>query len=151
MLREPIDQHVAARLRDIEQRNPSANRVGALRERAPNRHALVGWIDDHLFHDTSSIRRLTLDDPIGPETHPANTAENFPASPPATMILIFSGLRNLGIFCASCSGVGSVKPNAFGGTPSPLSAFGINSRIGRDVTSWMRARTCALLHLSRAI
>src|SRR6266446_9685485 len=151
MLGEAIDQDVAARLGDIEQRDAADYRARARGEHAPNRHSLVGRIDDHLFHVTSSIRRLTLDEPIAPDTHPANTAEHFPASPPATMILIFSGLRNFGIFCASCASVGFVMPSAFSEIPSPLSSSGSSSLIGREVTSWIRARTCALLHLSRAI
>src|SRR5271154_5667029 len=129
MLGQPIDQDAAARLGDVEQRHAARNRIGAPRERAANRHAFVGWIDDHLFHAVSSIRRLTLDDPIGPETHPANTAENFPALPPATMILISSGLRNFAIFSASRSSVG--VPSALSGIPSPLLSSRINSRSGR--------------------
>src|SRR5208282_886248 len=143
MFGEPVDQHVAARLGNVEQPDAAGDGVRACGERAANRHALVSRIDDHLFHAVSSIRRLTLDDPIGLETHPANTAENFPALPPATMILISSGLRNFAIFSASCSSVG--VPSAPGGIPSPLSSSRSNSRNGRDVTSWIRARTSALL------
>src|SRR5262249_44504663 len=93
MLGQAIHQHVAARLGDITHRAPPFYRPGAFSERAPYRHALIGWIADSLLHGSPSIRRLTLDEPIGPKPHPANTAENSPPSPPATIILIFAAER----------------------------------------------------------
>src|SRR5581483_10447890 len=150
-LRQPIHEHLAARLGDIEQGDPAGNPSASRGKRAPYRHTLIGGINDHLFHRVSSIRRLTLDEPIGPETHPAKIAENLPPSPPATMILIFSAERNFGILCSSCSGVGSLMPKALSGIPSPHSSSGRSSRSGRAVTSWIRLRTCALLHSSRAM
>src|SRR6266478_3912432 len=122
----------------------------ARRERTAERHALVGRVDD-FGHDTSSILRLTLIEPIGPLNHPPNALENLPASPPATMILIFSGLRNLGMRCSSWSAEGLARPKCLSAIPSPALASGNNSRIGRALASWIRLRTCALLQPSRLI
>src|SRR4029077_20030680 len=128
----------------------------ARREGAAERHALVGRIDNfgrlgHSDLNTSSILRLPLIEPIGPLNHPPNVLENLPASPPATMILIFSGLRNLGMRCSSCSADGLARPNCLSATPSPALASCNNSRIGRALASWIRVRTCALFQPSRLI
>src|SRR6185437_13903514 len=155
-LLDTVEQDIAARLDDVEQRHHAAQMLRARGERAAERHALIGRIDNsdrsgHSGSVTSSIFRLTLIEPIGPLNHPPNALENFPASPPATMILIFSGLRNFGTRCSSCSADGLLRPNCLSAIPSPALASARSSRIGLALASWIRLRTCALVQPSRLI
>ena len=55
LIRELVDQHVATRLGDIQQRDGAGDLAASFCERAPDRHALVGRI--HYAHSCLSTPR----------------------------------------------------------------------------------------------
>src|SRR6266852_4025822 len=139
--------HVAADLVDVEQSDCAADVLRAFGERAPYGHALIGWVENS--HGTSSILRLVGIEPKTPLAHPPNIAENLPAGPPATTIWIFFVLWNFGTSLPSSTSLRSrfLTRSEYASYP-PESSFGINSRNGRAVISWIRRRTSSLVQRS---
>src|SRR5207247_1787982 len=97
-LLEAVQQVVALGLRDVEQRDDLAVEARRPRRRLAGHGHGVGGVEI-LGHRILLITRLLPFENVQPGT----TAENRPAVPPATRILMCCGARNFGIGVASCS------------------------------------------------
>src|SRR5262249_57940019 len=124
-LLDAIEQVIALRLRDIEQRDHLAVEARRPWRRLAGHGHGVGGVEI-LGHRILLITRLLPFENV----HPGTTAEKRPAVPPATRILMCSGARNLGMSVASCSGSGNLRSTC-SGRPSPPLVPGTSSRTGR--------------------
>src|SRR5262249_15065617 len=117
---EAVEEHVAARFRDVEQADRLAAEGSRALDAAPDRQVpLAGRLEKHTAHPR--ISRITGSLPIAPLAQPAIAIENKPAPPPQwTMRRPFG--RNFGsVADANDSGAPSAIPPA----PRTSSAPGI--------------------------
>ena len=89
-----------------------------------------------------SIFLETTVEPMAPVTQPWKAAENFPASEPATTMWMYLPSANFGVGVASISAV--ILAAEATGMPAPETSLDTISLRGREVTSWMRARSRSL-------
>ena len=121
---ELVEEHVAARLADVEQpdRRRQPRRRGASGRPARRRARAVGSRIGQRHGDTRS--RVTGSRPISPPTQPPMTIENSPASPPAWASRMRSGAANFGTgISGSLDPLGSM-PSAMPPAPRTSSPAG---------------------------
>src|SRR6267378_4907235 len=136
-LLDPVQQVIALGLGDVEQGDDLAVEARGPRGRLAGHGHGVGGVEV-LGHRILLITRLLPFENVQPGT----TAENRPAVPPATRILMCSGARNFGIGVASCSGSANLR-NTCSGSPSPPFLPGTSSWTGRRSRSKRNRRTSA--------
>src|SRR5436305_2056088 len=125
LLLEPVEEHVAARLRDVEQADgPPVERRRARRPFTGRRFPLAGRVEQHTCaHGVTS--RVTGWLPPGPLIQPPMMAENNPAPPPAC-----TSRR------PSSPNFGTVAPARPSGSPSAMPPA---PRITSSPSSWRSA------------
>src|SRR5438034_673329 len=134
-LLDPVQQVIALGLGDVEQGDDLAVEARRPRGRLAGHGHGIGRVEV-LGHRILLITRLLPFENVQPGT----TAENRPAVPPATRILMCCGARNFGIGVASCSGSANLRSTC-SGSPSPPFFPGTSSWTGRCSRSNRNRRT----------
>src|SRR5438552_3983498 len=136
-LLDPVQQVIALGLGDVEQGDDLAVEARGPRGRLAGYGHGVGGVEI-LGHRILLITRLLPFENVQPGT----TAENRPAVPPATRILMCSGARNFGIGVASCSGSANLRRTC-SGRPWPPFLPATSSWTGRCSRSKRNRRASA--------